>query len=69
MREGMTEPGGCHAGTSLSINAGIHSQAPEKLVPEKIYVRYKARDLCSAPLEQLPLCNPWLITTLRNGSP
>lgn len=35
MREGVAEPGGCHGGTSLRVNAGIRSQAPEKSRPRE----------------------------------
>lgn len=58
MREGVTETGGCHQGLSLPINAGAHSQAPENLVPKKINASCKARGVCSAALQQLPLCTP-----------
>lgn len=68
MREGVTEPGGCHGEPSLCVNTGIHSQAPENLVPEKIHARCKARGTCFAPLQRFPLCSPQLIITLRNSS-
>lgn len=48
MREGVTEPGGCHRETSLCVNAGIHSQAPENLVPEKYMP--DAKHIIRAPL-------------------
>lgn len=31
----------------LCVNAGIHSQAPETLVPKKTHARCKACDTCS----------------------